>query len=318
MASTTLYIYIDLDETIGALEIGSLFSAFLFGIVTLQTYNYYNTFRDDGWRTKALVAAIWLLEAGHTAGISFDVYRVSITYYGKPQLLGKFVGIGSTTCIGGAISLLVQGFFSTRLWRLLPKPYSFLGPFCIFISFVKFVATVYLTVEGTTLADVTVYHKRNDWLISSTLVASVVTDVIIAASMIYYLLRKRGKSMKRVGKIIDRLIGFTIRSGFVTSLGAIVLLITFQVKPNSLIWMAVYTFYAKLYSNSLLSALNARKELRGETISLSLGSQPNPPTTHRGTNFNVSRRSHRLSPDCSLFISQNKTKTKKSNSRFSR
>ena len=56
MASTTLYIYIDLDETIGALEIGSLFSAFLFGIVTLQTYNYYYTFRDDGWKNKALVS----------------------------------------------------------------------------------------------------------------------------------------------------------------------------------------------------------------------------------------------------------------------
>jgi len=56
MASTTLYIYISLDETICALEIGSLFSAFLFGIVTLQTYNYYYTFRDDGWKNKTLVS----------------------------------------------------------------------------------------------------------------------------------------------------------------------------------------------------------------------------------------------------------------------
>lgn len=56
MASTTLYIYISLDETIGALEIGSLFSSFLFGIITLQTYNYYYTFRDDGWKNKALVS----------------------------------------------------------------------------------------------------------------------------------------------------------------------------------------------------------------------------------------------------------------------
>ena len=93
--------------------------------------------------------------------------------------------------------MLRQGFFSIRLWKLLPRPYSFLGPLCILISFVKFVATAYLTVEGTTLADVQVYHQRNDWLISSTLVASVVADVIIAASMIYYLAQKRGKSMKR-------------------------------------------------------------------------------------------------------------------------
>ena len=157
-----------------------------------------------------------ILEAGHSTGISFDVYRVSITYYGKPQLLGKFVGIGSTTFMGGGIGLLVQvlpqrssvmisiyepllqqGFFSIRLWKLLPRPYSFLGPFCILLSFVKFIATIYLTVEGTTLSDVRLYHKRNDWLISSTLIASVVTDVIITVSMIYYLSRKRGECMQR-------------------------------------------------------------------------------------------------------------------------
>lgn len=33
---------------------------------------------------------------------------MSITYYGKPQLLGKFVGIGATTSMAGAISFLVQ------------------------------------------------------------------------------------------------------------------------------------------------------------------------------------------------------------------
>ena len=143
MATTTLYTHISLDQTIGALEIGSLFSVFLFGILTLQTYNYYYTFREDGWKTKTLVS-FWcysfvptpfsilarlllsgaslqvsviravsdhsfrILEAGHTSAISFEIYRVSIRYYGKPQLLGKFVGIGATTSMAGAISFLVQ------------------------------------------------------------------------------------------------------------------------------------------------------------------------------------------------------------------
>ena len=60
MASQTLYTHISLDQTIGALEIGSLFSVFLFGILTLQIYNYYHTFRDDGWKIKALVSPMLL------------------------------------------------------------------------------------------------------------------------------------------------------------------------------------------------------------------------------------------------------------------
>jgi hypothetical protein len=48
-------IAVDLNNTIGALQIGSLFGVFLFGIVSLQTFNYYSTYADDGWANKAMV-----------------------------------------------------------------------------------------------------------------------------------------------------------------------------------------------------------------------------------------------------------------------
>jgi len=35
-----------LDNTIGALELGSLLAMFMFGIVTLQTYSYYTHISD--------------------------------------------------------------------------------------------------------------------------------------------------------------------------------------------------------------------------------------------------------------------------------
>jgi hypothetical protein len=56
MASTTLYVHVDLSNTLGALEIGSLFAIFIFGIVTLQMYTYYTTFGKDLWYYKALVS----------------------------------------------------------------------------------------------------------------------------------------------------------------------------------------------------------------------------------------------------------------------
>lgn len=46
---------LSLTGSVGALEIGSLFSVFLFGIETLQTHLYFQTFKDDKWRLKSLV-----------------------------------------------------------------------------------------------------------------------------------------------------------------------------------------------------------------------------------------------------------------------
>jgi len=39
----------------GVVEIGSFVGVFLFGVLFLQTFNYYNTFPEDGWVKKTLV-----------------------------------------------------------------------------------------------------------------------------------------------------------------------------------------------------------------------------------------------------------------------
>ena len=48
------------------------------------------------------------LEAGHTVGVSFDVYRSTITFHGRPDMLGRFEGIWAVLICGGGITLLVQ------------------------------------------------------------------------------------------------------------------------------------------------------------------------------------------------------------------
>ena len=135
-------IEVDLNNTIGAIEIGSLFGVFLFGIVTLQTFNYYDNYKEDGWGNKTLVcqlkhlfcsalltifevASIWyhphplpcssliffgsrFLEIGHTLGINYELYRATILLYGQPWELVRFPGIAAVTVVGGAITLITQ------------------------------------------------------------------------------------------------------------------------------------------------------------------------------------------------------------------
>ncbi|KIM37524.1 hypothetical protein M413DRAFT_448339 [Hebeloma cylindrosporum] len=253
-----------LDSTIGALQIGSSFAIFLFGIVSLQAYLYYDAFPEDSWKYKVLVAAVWILELGHTVGISYEVYHASITLYGKPNELVTFPALGAVISLSGAITLLVQGYFSLRLYRVLPKPYKYIGVFCFLLSAIRCVGSIYLTFPAATARNVSQYNKDWRWLVTSLLVVGTAIDIIIAGSMSWYLAKQRGKGFLRVSTVIDRLIGFTIRSGLLTGVSAIVLLICFLTMPDNLVWLALYTFLAKLYSNSLYSALNARQSLREE------------------------------------------------------
>jgi len=51
---------------------------------------------------------------------------------------------------------------------------------------------------------------------------------------------------------------WTVETGLVTSIGAVAMLICFLIMPENFVWLAIFTFLAKLFSNSLLAALNAR------------------------------------------------------------
>ncbi|KAJ7708047.1 hypothetical protein B0H17DRAFT_1325068 [Mycena rosella] len=56
---------LNLNTTIGALQIGVLISYVLLGVTTTQTYIYYCRFPDDSPKLKALVAAVWVCEMAH-------------------------------------------------------------------------------------------------------------------------------------------------------------------------------------------------------------------------------------------------------------
>jgi len=51
---------------------------------------------------------------------------------------------------------------------------------------------------------------------------------------------------------------WTIETGLLTSVAAVTMLVCFLLMQDNFIWIAIYTFLAKLFSNSFLVSLNAR------------------------------------------------------------
>ncbi|KAJ7589957.1 hypothetical protein C8J56DRAFT_888161 [Mycena floridula] len=79
-----------MDSTIGVIEIGTLLSGVLFGLIMSQTYVYFKTFPRDTRFTKSLVAALWIIEMAHTTCIFGTLYMYTVVGYGDPTSLIRF------------------------------------------------------------------------------------------------------------------------------------------------------------------------------------------------------------------------------------
>jgi len=242
----------DLSDTLGALEIGIIISLFLFGIVTVQTSVYFDRFQQDPWYIKCLVAFTWCLEIGHTVLISYLIYTTTITWYGKQEKLVKFPTLNATVLFGAIITLVVQVFFAYRVWKIMNR--SFIGVICWVVSFSRFIGAIVACVEVFKAPTIAEFAHDWRWLLTTILVASASVDVAIAASLCCFLIHHRGSTFDKTTRVLDRLVAWTLQTGLVTSIAAVAMVICLQTMPGNFVWISIYTFLSKLYSNSLLAS----------------------------------------------------------------
>lgn len=257
-------------NTLGAMEIGTLMALCLFGIVSMQALYYLETFgRDDRKLFRAMAAAVWFLELLHTICIAGELYRGTIVFYGRMAAYQNYPFMGAATLLGGLITMIVHVFFSLRVWKALPNPFRYIGVVCSVVTSVRVVGAVYLGSRLMVAKTVQEYQSANGWLISATLAAGAGIDIVIAASMVHFLMSKKQVGLGHVSQLVDRLVAYAIRTGVLTSITALIVVITFQAIGQTFLWVCFYVVLAKLYSNSFFSALNERERLRNVMASSS-------------------------------------------------
>ncbi|KAK0194856.1 hypothetical protein F5146DRAFT_1023112 [Armillaria mellea] len=102
-------------------------------------------------------------------------------------------------------------------------------------------------------------------------VSSVVAEFVVSIAMCYCLDRGRTTSVfpNTIATLIT-LMRMILMSGFITSFYSVVILVTFLVWPNTLIFLGVDCLLPKLFINSLLAMLNARRDFRNTKNSFRL------------------------------------------------
>ncbi|KAK0445626.1 uncharacterized protein EV420DRAFT_1648347 [Desarmillaria tabescens] len=282
---------ISLDNTLGVFFIGATLSNILFGITSLQSAIYYKNYPSDGWIYKVSVGIIWVLDALDVAVTTHASYFYSITNFGHlPALTQRDIvwslKLHILLCV--LVRISVQAVYALRLWKLgqvivtagnagtekpavleynpvIDKHNSLLG------CGIYLIKDVYeLTFSSLSVAD----NIFNSYLVSSfsktptiesalisMFVSSVVAEFVVSIAMCYCLDRTTSVFPNTITTLLT-LMRMILMSGFITSFYSIVILTTFLLWPNTLIFLGVDCLLPKLFINSLLAMLNARREFR--------------------------------------------------------
>ncbi|KAL0952488.1 hypothetical protein HGRIS_006752 [Hohenbuehelia grisea] len=205
--------HVDLPGIIGALEISVLFSAGLIGMLSVQTYIYYKNFEKDPLWIKLYVATVWLLEFAHLIAISHDLYAVTVTGWGNPAALVRYIGISVTPILAGLVSTMAQLFFARRIWIMGMRWAAIL---CYFLITIRCIAAISTGGVGLTYNAIQPFLVDFGWLLTTYISIGAAIDVLIPIFLCYLLREKRSGGLKSTASLIDKIMIWTIQTGLTT------------------------------------------------------------------------------------------------------
>ncbi|KAJ6481262.1 hypothetical protein C8R47DRAFT_1135191 [Mycena vitilis] len=261
MSAPTVAPPLALDGTVGAIQVGLVLATWLFGIETLQTFNYYRDFGKDPRVLRGLVGAIWLLELAHTISGWHAMYTITVTFYGKPQhIISPPLSMTFPILFHAFIAMAVQTFF---VYRIRVVSGQWLIPVVCFILNLGRMACLLFLFQGlfrTPVFNLLTTKFNTEVIIASSLSPGV--EIVVAGSLLYYLWQRRAADFSQTNRIVDSIIIWTIESTLLTTISGFVQLVLFLTRRNDLSWLVFFLIQAKLFSNSLLASLNGRKRFR--------------------------------------------------------
>jgi len=243
----------------GPLLIGVCVNCILYGILILQTVIYYSSYKKDPKWIRYFVLYLVIVETINIGCNIATIYEPLVLRYGTPEALMFFpIMITATPTTNAAISTPVQMFTA---WRIMVITRKKLPAFiiCAF-SITSFAFAIY---TAAVITIVRLFSKKDATIKPATVwfIAGACADLLITGTL-YFSLSRRKTGFKSTDQIINRIIRLTLQTGLLTLLLAITETVTFIASPRTTSNFAIDFPLSKLYTNALLSTLNARLSWR--------------------------------------------------------
>ncbi|KAL4260581.1 DUF6534 domain-containing protein [Pleurotus pulmonarius] len=245
-------------QAIAPLLLGSIFASPLYGIALAQGISYYRSYPRDNKFVKCSVALLLLIDSVHMFSLANAVLvwylrAVPDSQYPPSMIASTFASYVTTA--------LVQSAFTLRVWILYEKQWavpSIIGVLVLCQLGGGLGMAVNMGVSGS-FNDV---HDANSTIFGNLELASaMICDLMICITLVYSL-RKNRSGIKASDAMIDKLIFYFIGISTLSSVFALLNLVTWVAMPNNIIFVIFHSIISKLYVNSLLVTLNSRQQFR--------------------------------------------------------
>ncbi|KAG1845626.1 hypothetical protein C8R48DRAFT_734055 [Suillus tomentosus] len=260
---------LDLGNTFGALFIGVILAAVLFGLTNVQAFIYLQAHRNAGITFFKLVVHSFptfrISDALHLALTIHCVY-----YY----LVNNYANFGVLTEIVWSLKALIVPMVQLE-GRSRVLPAISLGivlvlssgddtNIAIGSSFDLMTALAWEQCRVKIFKDL----AKTMWSTYLCLGAATFIDIIITSSLCYLLATSRtGFSwLLNTDSFITKLVGYTVSTGCLTSIFSASIIITCAVMPTTFIFIGLQFLVTKLYVNSFIALLNARYYMQANAI----------------------------------------------------
>jgi len=243
------------DNTLGALLVGLLAAAVMYGITCVQTYIYYGSYLNDRWHLKSLVGFLWTIDTLHLITISHMVYHYTVTNFANP--LGLNVptwSLPASVVLMTTSDTLIRCFFSYRIWKLSNVLWpTILVLINTVIVWGNAIASAVKIAQLKSISDISHFA----WLVRWEFGAAAGTDILITVILCFLLYRKK-TGFKQTDFLVSTLIIYTINTGALTTVLALICMIVNITQPTTYVYMGIYFTLPKFFLNALLATLNAR------------------------------------------------------------
>ncbi|KAJ7463842.1 hypothetical protein B0H11DRAFT_2192837 [Mycena galericulata] len=257
---------IDVRYIYGPLLLGAMFNMILFGILVAQVLTYFQSTQKDPLYMRVLVYGVFFVECANTAlDIQIMFQLLVLQYAAIPDKLPT-VFMTIPVCVI-LVAFPCQLFF---IWRIRTFTKSNILSATIVAMAVTTLAVgiwaVYHLISAGAWARVPLAHPAAEtWLF-----ASAGTDLVIAFCLAWALKGKK-TGMASTDTVVDRIIRMTIQTGVVTAFFNVMDVVSFLTIKNATFNFMFNIPLSKLYSNCLMSTLNARTDFNKKLNGLSTG-----------------------------------------------
>ncbi|KAK0502734.1 hypothetical protein EDD18DRAFT_604573 [Armillaria luteobubalina] len=249
-----------LGTTLGALYIGATIATILFGITNTQVVKYYKKYPDDWWIFRYSVGTLWIFDALHVALSTHMLYHYLIGSFGDYDRLYKVIwSFKLQLLVEMFVVVGVQGIYIIRIWKL-GRYFHRILPWVVSLTFLVALGNGIFSVYTAYI--VSNFKGLPGAQVSIIIISAIpmFSDFVIALSMCYYLHKSRQASgFSKTSGMVLGMMRLGVISGLATSTCSLLMVITYLAWPDTLVFSSIGLILPKLYMNSLLAMLNARK-----------------------------------------------------------